>query len=124
MTSVTVTRYTLGMCLVCGCGHPYDNHGDAMNLTKSRLNLMASRNQISPLEAAENILGTIKGAITPENPRHTKDRYTLRVERDMAARRKDVADSRKRSPEPDSSRLPAKPKEVMSIESTGKKRPQ
>lgn len=56
------------MCLNCGCGEPGDNHGDPLNLTRSRLTLIATRNKSSLKIQAMNILATLLGDITKENP--------------------------------------------------------
>lgn len=56
------------MCLNCGCGILADNHGDPLNITLSRLQLIASHNESSATEQARNILATLDGKITRQNP--------------------------------------------------------
>jgi hypothetical protein len=57
-----------GGCLNCGCGIFHDNHGDPMNITRSRLSLIASHNDSTMREQAKNILATLLGYIDEKNP--------------------------------------------------------
>lgn len=56
------------MCLNCGCGKFNDNHGNALNLTRSRLSLIASSNDSTMREQAKNILATLLGYIDEKKP--------------------------------------------------------
>lgn len=44
------------MCLSCGCGEPMESHGDARNITLARLEEAAQAANISPQDAARNII--------------------------------------------------------------------
>ena len=57
------------MCLNCGCGEPTTNHGDPLNITLSRLRLVAQRNHSTLYDQAVNILATLIGDIKKSNPR-------------------------------------------------------
>lgn len=56
------------MCLNCGCGNWLDNQSDPLNLTLSRLRLMALRNNSTVEDQAKNILATVLGYITKREP--------------------------------------------------------
>lgn len=66
------------MCLVCGSGNFFDNHGDPLNLTYGRLLLIASRHNTNVMTVAENILGTLVGYVGPKNPRQPTDRFEIK----------------------------------------------
>jgi hypothetical protein len=44
------------MCLSCGCGEPNERHGDDRHITQDDLNAAAQAAEISPQQAAQNIL--------------------------------------------------------------------
>ena len=46
------------MCMSCGCGSPNDTHGDSRNITQDDLNNAAQAANISPQQAAQNIMDT------------------------------------------------------------------
>ena len=48
------------MCLSCGCGEPDDDHGDPVHITTESLSAAATAAEITPEEAAENILTTYR----------------------------------------------------------------
>jgi hypothetical protein len=50
------------MCLSCGCGEPNDDHGDRRHITQYQLEQAAQAAQISPQEAAQNILDGLQEA--------------------------------------------------------------
>lgn len=50
------------MCLSCGCGEPEADHGDGRNITLEVLKKAAEAAEITPEEAANNIVGTLKQA--------------------------------------------------------------
>lgn len=56
------------MCMNCGCGVFNDNHGDPLNITRSRLSLIAAHNDSSMREQAKNILATLLGYIDEKSP--------------------------------------------------------
>lgn len=56
------------MCLNCGCGEFNNNHGDPLNITRSRLSLIASHNDSTMREQAKNILATLLGYIDEKSP--------------------------------------------------------
>lgn len=56
------------MCLNCGCGEPGNNHGFAMNITRSRLLLIAAHNNSSLKKQAVNMLATLLGYISEKEP--------------------------------------------------------
>lgn len=60
---------SLLMCLNCGCGELSNNHGYAMNITRSRLAVIAHENLTSMEDQAINILATLRGEITTKKPR-------------------------------------------------------
>ena len=43
------------MCVSCGCDKPYDNHGDARNITMSQIEQAAEASGKQPREVADNI---------------------------------------------------------------------
>jgi hypothetical protein len=50
------------MCLSCGCGEPNDDHGDRRHITQDQLEQAAQAAQISPQDAAQNILDGLQAA--------------------------------------------------------------
>jgi hypothetical protein len=50
------------MCLSCGCGEPNDNHGDDKHITLDMLQEASEAAEISPEEAANNIVETLRRA--------------------------------------------------------------
>lgn len=44
------------MCANCGCGIPEDKHGDERNINWSEVVASAEASDISPQQAAENIM--------------------------------------------------------------------
>jgi hypothetical protein len=50
------------MCLSCGCGKPNDKHGDDRHITQDQLNRAAQAANISPQEAAQNIVDGVRQA--------------------------------------------------------------
>ena len=50
------------MCLSCGCGKPNDTHGDDRHITQDRLNQAAQAAEISPQQAAQNIVDGLRQA--------------------------------------------------------------
>lgn len=68
------------MCLNCGCGEMSTNHGDPLNLTLSRLALIATRNGITLKQTAVNILATLMGEISKKDPRGD-DKIEVRLTR-------------------------------------------
>ena len=48
------------MCASCGCGEPAEQHGDAANITQSQIDAAASAADITPEQAAQNILDAVK----------------------------------------------------------------
>jgi hypothetical protein len=56
------------VCLNCGCGNLTDNHGDSLNITLSRLRLIAQRNDSTMTKQATNIAATLFGEITKTKP--------------------------------------------------------
>ena len=44
------------MCMSCGCGKPNDDHGDQRNITQADLDRAAQAANISPDQAAQNIM--------------------------------------------------------------------
>jgi hypothetical protein len=44
------------MCLSCGCGEPNERHGDERHITQDDLAAAARAAEISPRQAAQNIL--------------------------------------------------------------------
>ncbi len=44
------------MCLSCGCGEPNENHGDPRNITMQKLEEAAQAGDITPEQAAQNIV--------------------------------------------------------------------
>lgn len=57
-----------GGCCNCGCGDWTTNNGDPLNLTLSRLRLMALRNNSTVEDQAKNIIATVMGYITQREP--------------------------------------------------------
>lgn len=51
------------MCLSCGCGAPFDNHGDPRNLTMSQLQDAANAAGITVPEALGNIQKGVSQAL-------------------------------------------------------------
>jgi hypothetical protein len=49
------------VCLSCGCGRPSDPHGDPANITMAVLLAAAAAGNVSPSEAAANILAGVGG---------------------------------------------------------------
>ena len=47
------------MCLSCGCGEPDDNHGDPRHITTEMLQAAAEAAEITPDEAAHNIVAAL-----------------------------------------------------------------
>jgi hypothetical protein len=54
------------MCLSCGCGEPNERHGDDRHITQDDLNAAAQASEISPQQAAQNILDGLQKASTPD----------------------------------------------------------
>lgn len=50
------------MCLSCGCGEPDADHGDGRHITLQDLRQAAEAAEITPEEAARNIVEALKGA--------------------------------------------------------------
>jgi hypothetical protein len=50
------------MCLSCGCGEPNDNHGDDRHITLDMLQEAAEAAEVSPEEAVNNIVETLRRA--------------------------------------------------------------
>ena len=48
------------MCLSCGCGEPNERHGDDRHITADDLTQAARASNISPREAAQNILSGVQ----------------------------------------------------------------
>jgi hypothetical protein len=48
------------MCASCGCGKPDEQHGDAANITQSQIDDAASAADITPEQAARNILDSVQ----------------------------------------------------------------
>jgi hypothetical protein len=48
------------MCLDCGCGKPNDTHGDERHITMQQLQDAAKASEVSPQEAAQNIMNAVK----------------------------------------------------------------
>ena len=46
------------MCMSCGCGSPNDTKGDSRNITQDDLNNAAQAANITPEQAAQNIVDT------------------------------------------------------------------
>ncbi len=44
------------MCLSCGCGEPNNDHGNASNITMQDLEAAAKAADITPEQAADNIV--------------------------------------------------------------------
>jgi hypothetical protein len=44
------------MCLSCGCGEPNNDHGNASNITMQDLEAAAKAANITPEQAADNIV--------------------------------------------------------------------
>ena len=44
------------MCASCGCGEPNEQHGDRANITQSQIEDAAKAADISPQQAAENMM--------------------------------------------------------------------
>lgn len=57
------------MCLNCGCGEVSNMHGDPLNITLGKLRLIALRNNSTMEDQAENIIATLRGIISKEEPR-------------------------------------------------------
>lgn len=68
------------MCLNCGCGQFSNQHGDPLNITRSRLALIAAHNNSTMKEQAVNILATLLGYITEKEPRE-KDQIIVKITR-------------------------------------------
>ena len=68
------------MCENCGCGQPSNTHGQPLNITYSRLKLVADRNNSTPLEQAINMVATLQGVISSTHPRGD-DEITVKVTR-------------------------------------------
>lgn len=56
------------MCLTCGCGNATSQNGDPLNITLSRLRLIAIRNNMTMDQVACNILATVRGLIDRNHP--------------------------------------------------------
>ena len=50
------------MCLSCGCGEPNATHGDDRHITMTQLEAAAQASDISPQQAAQNIIEGLRGA--------------------------------------------------------------
>lgn len=48
------------MCMSCGCGEPEADHGDDRHITLADLKKAAEAAEVSPEEAARNIVETLK----------------------------------------------------------------
>lgn len=48
------------MCLDCGCGKPYDNHGDRAHITYQQLEMAARASGIDAETAADRIHAEVK----------------------------------------------------------------
>lgn len=48
------------MCLNCGCGDPYDQHGDSRNLVWDDIVKSAEPDKLTPEDALQNINETVK----------------------------------------------------------------
>ncbi len=53
------------MCLSCACGEPNESHGDKRHITLNMLEEAAKAGELSPLEAAKNILESYEKVETP-----------------------------------------------------------
>lgn len=56
------------MCLDCGCGKLYDNHGNPLHLTLGRFRMIANLNKRSMYQTALIIVATLIGLINSRNP--------------------------------------------------------
>ena len=50
------------MCMSCGCGKPNDKHGDDRHITQTQLEQAAKAANISPMQAAQNIMNACQQA--------------------------------------------------------------
>jgi hypothetical protein len=50
------------MCLDCGCGEPNESHGDDRHITMKQIQDAAKASEISPQEAAQNIMNGVQMA--------------------------------------------------------------
>lgn len=48
------------MCLNCGCGDPYDRHGNDKNLVWDDIVAAAQPDKITPADVLQNITETVK----------------------------------------------------------------
>jgi hypothetical protein len=48
------------MCLSCGCGEPNERHGDERNITQDDINAAAQASNITPQQAAQNIVSGLQ----------------------------------------------------------------
>lgn len=53
------------MCMTCGCGEPHADHGDTRHITYARLQEAAKAGEVSPEQAAKNIVETLKNVKRP-----------------------------------------------------------
>lgn len=56
----------MAMCLSCGCGEPNERHGDDRHITQDDLNAAAQASEISPKQAAQNILDGLQQESTAD----------------------------------------------------------
>lgn len=48
------------MCLNCGCGDPYDNHGNDKNLVWDDIVRASEPDKLTPADVLQNITETVK----------------------------------------------------------------
>ena len=48
------------MCLSCGCGEPNERHDDPRHITQDDLEAAAQAAEVSPTQAAQNILDGLR----------------------------------------------------------------
>ena len=48
------------MCASCGCNEPNEQHGDNANITQTQIEKAAQAADISPQQAAENMLQSLR----------------------------------------------------------------
>lgn len=54
------------MCLTCGCGEPFEDHGDEAHITYDDLVRAADAAEISVDEAASNLTATLSSVVVEE----------------------------------------------------------
>jgi hypothetical protein len=60
MTDQQVRGEEHDMCASCGCGEPDEQHGNSANITQSQIDDAASAADITPEQAARNILDSVQ----------------------------------------------------------------